>query len=358
MAPVGRDRRVELEHARRDRPDQPGARHRLSRGRATSAATAGSTVHADQRLQRQQRPRGDPERQPANVIYTAGNAGNGGNPQPDGVILGAGAQIITRSFAPEAPRRPGSPTPVGSFNITQLGDKADKVGKDTNFRGLTIFDNVVYYTKGSGGNGVNTVYFVDTTGKACPNGVGPARSRARSCPTSPIAYDPTLLQTKGVRRTTCASCKGFPTDAGQERHRRAFPFGIWFANPTHAVCRGRGRRRQHVLDHDRHVHRRGRVRPPPACRSGCSTDRGSWNLAYTLQTGLNLGSRTPCPATRPGTTPVDRAAVGAGHRRAAQHHRPRQPRRHRRRSGRSPRPSAAAATRAPTRTSWSPSPIG
>jgi hypothetical protein len=25
---------------------------------------------------------------------------------------------------------PGAPTPVGSFNITELGDKADKIGKD------------------------------------------------------------------------------------------------------------------------------------------------------------------------------------------------------------------------------------
>ena len=33
----------------------------------------------------------------ANVFYTAGNAGNGSNPQPDGIILGAGAQIITPS---------------------------------------------------------------------------------------------------------------------------------------------------------------------------------------------------------------------------------------------------------------------
>ena len=30
----------------------------------------------------------------ANVFYTSGNAGNGSNPQPDGVIIGAGAQII------------------------------------------------------------------------------------------------------------------------------------------------------------------------------------------------------------------------------------------------------------------------
>ena len=58
---------------------------------------------------------------------------------------------------------------MGSFNITQLGLKPDKLGKDDNFRGLTVFDNVVYYTKGSGGNGVNTVYFVDTSGDAMPN---------------------------------------------------------------------------------------------------------------------------------------------------------------------------------------------
>jgi hypothetical protein len=61
---------------------------------------------------------------------------------------------------------------VASFNITQLGDKQDKIGKDTNFRGLTIFNNVLYYSKGSGGNGVNTVYFVDTTGTVCTNSNG------------------------------------------------------------------------------------------------------------------------------------------------------------------------------------------
>jgi hypothetical protein len=98
------------------------------------------------------------------VIYTSGNAGNGANPQPDGVVLGAGTQILTPSHLPEAAQHPGQPSPVGSFSVTQLGDKPDKVGKDDNFRGLTIFNNVLYYTKGSGSNGVNTVYFLDTTG--------------------------------------------------------------------------------------------------------------------------------------------------------------------------------------------------
>jgi hypothetical protein len=102
----------------------------------------------------------------SDVYYTAGNAGNGANPQPNGIIIGAGAQLVTPQDKPLQQQKAGQPTPVGSFNITQLGDAPDKVGKDTNFRGLTVDNNVVYFTKGSGGNGVNTVYFIDTTGTA------------------------------------------------------------------------------------------------------------------------------------------------------------------------------------------------
>lgn len=71
----------------------------------------------------------------ATLLYTAGNAGNGGNPQPNGIIVGAGAQILNAQDKPlSAQMDPGLPTPVGSFSVTQLGVKADKVGKDTNFR--------------------------------------------------------------------------------------------------------------------------------------------------------------------------------------------------------------------------------
>ena len=83
---------------------------------------------------------------------------------------------------PEAAQNPGLPTPVGSFSVTQLGDKADKIGKDDNFRGLTIYNNVLYFTKGSGSNGVNTVYFVDTTGQACPTGGVGLPNLAPRCP--------------------------------------------------------------------------------------------------------------------------------------------------------------------------------
>jgi hypothetical protein len=45
----------------------------------------------------------------ADVIFAAGNAGNGANPQPAGVNLGAGAQILVPAQALEAAQAPGSP---------------------------------------------------------------------------------------------------------------------------------------------------------------------------------------------------------------------------------------------------------
>jgi hypothetical protein len=51
------------------------------------------------------------------VLYAAGNAGNGSNPQPDGVILGAGAQFLIPQVKALVAQNPGLPTPVGSFNI-------------------------------------------------------------------------------------------------------------------------------------------------------------------------------------------------------------------------------------------------
>jgi hypothetical protein len=52
------------------------------------------------------------------LIYTVGNAGNGANPQPNGIILGAGAQILSPANAAEAAQVPGIPTPVASFSVT------------------------------------------------------------------------------------------------------------------------------------------------------------------------------------------------------------------------------------------------
>jgi hypothetical protein len=238
------------------------------------------------------------------LIYTAGNAGNGSNPQPDGVILGAGAQIMTESFLPEALQSPGAPTPVGSFNITQLGLTADKIGKDDNFRGLTIFNNVIYYTKGSGSNGIDTVYFVDTTGKACPNGVGVPQPGAQ-LPTSPLAFDPSQLQTNGLPSNMCV-LSGFPTTLAKSKSNTSFPFGIWFANP-----------------HTLYLADEGDGATTFSSASGRYTDAaaqttaglqkwvfdsatGSWQHVDTLQAGLNLGQ----PYSVPGYPIGDNAATG------------------------------------------------
>src|SRR5262249_46224805 len=131
------------------------------------------------------------------------------------IVASGGAQVFPESDAPQ-PQDPGAPTPLGSFSVTELGGKADKAGKDTNFRGLTVFDNDVYTTKGSGSNGVDTVYFVDTTGTACPNGVGLPTPEATLPTQSSAPYPMCIL-------------KGFNTVLAKTT-TNVFPFGIWFAD--------------------------------------------------------------------------------------------------------------------------------
>ena len=215
-------------------------------------------------------------------VYTAGNAGNGGNPQPNGVILGAGAQLIQPSEQPESAQSPGTPTPVGSFNVTELGDKADKIGKDDNFRGLTIFNNVLYYTKGSGGNGVNTVYFLDTTGKACPNGVGLPVPGA-SLPTTGLSYNPATLQTSGLPSNMCV-LKGFPTAL---KSTTSFPFGVWFANADTLYVADEGSGSNTFSGG---VYTDAASSPTAGLQKWVfDSSAGAWKLAYTIQTGLHLG---------------------------------------------------------------------
>lgn len=222
----------------------------------------------------------------ANFYYTAGNAGNGSNPQPDGVILGAGAQIMDPSTVAERKQNPGLPTPVGSFSITLLGAKPDKVGKDDNFRGLTVFNNVIYYTKGSGSNGVNTVYFLDTTGKACPSGVG-LPSPTATLPTTPLAYDPSTLQTTGLPSNMCILA-GFPQIPNKSVTTVTnFPFGLWFANANtlYVADEGDG----YAGGTDLYTHAAAQT-TAGLQKWVFNSTTNTWNLAYTLQNGLLLGA--------------------------------------------------------------------
>jgi hypothetical protein len=230
----------------------------------------------------------------ANLVYTAGNAGNGSNPQPAAIIIGAGAQILTPEVKAIIAQAPGTPTPVASFNITQLGLPHDKIGKDDNFRGLTIFNNVLYYTKGSGGNGINTVYFVDTTGTVChdaipggapANGVGLPVPGA-SLPTAGLAYDPATVQTTGLPNNMCI-LKGFPTLLANSKTGVSYPFGIWFANATtlYVADEGNGNHGKTAED----FYTPAATQNPTAGLQKWVFESGQWQMAYTLTAGLDLG---------------------------------------------------------------------
>jgi hypothetical protein len=232
----------------------------------------------------------------ANVYYTTGNAGNGGNPQPVGVIEGAGAQIITASKLPLSQQMdPGAPTPLGSFSVSELGDKADKVGKDTNFRGLTVFNNVIYVTKGSGSNGVNTVYFIDTSGSAngnpaaCPKGTG-VPSPSATLPTTGISFNGATVQTGGITPLNMCVLNGFPTVLAKgATDASLFPFGVWFANATTLYVADEG-----AGDNTFTAASNSYTAAAASTTAGLqkwvlNTTTNTWSLAYTMQVGLNLG---------------------------------------------------------------------
>ena len=226
----------------------------------------------------------------SNLFYTAGNAGNGSNPQPNGVILGAGAQLFPQPEQPEAEQNPGDPAPVASFSVTLLGDNADKIGKDDNFRGIAVFNNVLYYTKGSGSNGVNTVYFVDTTGKACPKGVGLPADGA-PVPTTPLAYDPSQLQTSGLPNNMCILA-GFPTTPAKTANPLYYSFGLWFANKDtlYVADEGDG----YTGGADLYTHAAAQT-TAGLQKWVFNETTSTWSLAYTLTAGLDLGKPYTIP---------------------------------------------------------------
>ena len=222
------------------------------------------------------------------TYYLTGNDNNGGlsSSQLTGTQIGlnlitsTGAELLVPGQTPPLP--PGI-NKIGDFEITQVGyAKADKAGKDNNFRGLTIFNNTMYVTKGSGGNGINTVYQVGDTG-GLPTGT---TAQLVALPITIPPGFPTSLAS-GVDQ------KGNPAPV-------AFPFGLFFANAnTLYVCdEGDG----------------AFVSPPvngnqasAAAQATAGVQKwilvnGTWHLLYILQNGLNIGvpysvGNYPSPAT-------------------------------------------------------------
>jgi hypothetical protein len=216
-------------------------------------------------------------------FYTAGNDNNGNSkPILPSLVNATGAQTFARSFLPQAEQDPGAPTQLATFSITQLGDAADKAGKDMNFRGLTIYNNVVYYTKGSGSNGVNTVYFVDTTGTACPtDGVG-------------LPVPGAALPAPGVTYTLCV-LKGFNT-ALAKSDTTHFPFGLWFANADTLYVADEGNGNFGTINPSEPYEDAQQEQDAGLQKWVFDTTTQQWKLDYVIQNGLSLGT----PYTVPG----------------------------------------------------------
>jgi hypothetical protein len=254
----------------------------------------------------------------ANVHYGSGNAGNGSavkftvngvkvSSQPVGIVEGGGAQFEVASHLPLSGQvDPGAPAPLGSFNIVELGLATDKIGKDTNFRGLTVFNNVVYFTKGSGGNGVNTLYFIDTSGnaangnpKACPNGSG-LPALGATLPTQPMTITNAgvtpetagSVQAVGMLPHNMCILNGFPTvlassTAAPPAPQVTFPFGVWFADSKTVYIADEGSGDNTFA---------GTTYTNAAAQTTAGLQKyvfneatGAWQYAYTLSAGLNLG---------------------------------------------------------------------
>ncbi|HEX4603621.1 MAG TPA: hypothetical protein VH724_06480 [Candidatus Angelobacter sp.] len=209
------------------------------------------------------------------LYFLTGNDNNGGLSSAQLTTTQVGINLITSTGAEllvpgQTPPVPSNINKLGEFAITQVGYAApDKAGKDNNFRGLTIFNNTMFATKGSGGNGINTVYQIGNAG-TLPSG---STAQLAALPITILPGFPTSLAS-GVDQ------KGNPAAV-------SFPFGVWFAD-AHTL---------YVCDEGD-----GTLVTPPvngnvADAASVATagvqkwifSNGAWHLAYVLQNGLDIG---------------------------------------------------------------------
>ena len=122
--------------------------------------------------------------------------------------------------------------------------KPDKPGKDNNYRGVTEFGGALYFTKGSGSNGMQTVYTV--------------------------AALPTVANAAAA---TITVVPGFPTDSAKATGGNFTPFAVFFGNATTMYVSDEGS--GNAID--------------VASRAGLekwSLVGGIWQLDYVLTQGL------------------------------------------------------------------------
>jgi hypothetical protein len=186
------------------------------------------------------------------LYYTVGNsnngnastfgAGNGTNPDVTTTTGLEAVNPIDGSSAFVAIPANNSAEVNAGLQFTVNG-KLDKAGKDTNFRGIAEFGGALYFTKGSGSNGVDTVYTV-----------------------------PGLPTVANAGATAISIVPGFPTDFAKVSGGDYTPFGIFFAdaNTLYVADEGAGNSTDQ-LNH--------------AGLQKWSKVNGTWQLDYVLRNG-------------------------------------------------------------------------
>ena len=219
--------------------------------------------------------------------YMVGNAGNGS-------ATGTGLSQLSDNTGVQmiAAGSSGNTTAVGAavgtygsstgyqrgFSLGQVQDPtkpagtmyaADKTGKDDNFRGMTVYNGTMYVTKGSGSNGVNSVYQVGATG---------ALNNGGSLSNASI----TLLPGFNALSEKVAEA---PATLTATPH----PFGIWFANSTTMFVADEGDGvRMGVA---------GKVTTFAGLQEWTLGTNGIWSNTQTFQQGLLGKSATPSGMT-------------------------------------------------------------
>ena len=216
------------------------------------------------------------------LYYMVGNANNGNaaafgsannGTTPDvtettglNVVAPINASVVNATIA-SATSAEVDPTLEFQLNKPAKGSTVntfDKPGKDNNYRGITEFGGALYFTKGSGSNGMDTVYTVQA-----PNALPTLSSAASS---------------------TIGVVPGFPTDSARATGGDYTPFAVFFANPTTMYVSDEGS--GDATDVKSHAGLQ---------KWTLGSDGKTWQLQYVLTTGLigsvdNLtGSAGPWP---------------------------------------------------------------
>jgi hypothetical protein len=151
---------------------------------------------------------------PNGLYYTVGDANNGNaatfgasNGTAPDVTETTGLEVVQpieahTAFAVIPSNGSAEVDPLIQYPLGKKG-ALDKPGKDNNYRGVTEFGGALYFTKGSGSNGMDTVYTVSSL--------------------------PTIANAAAA---TISVVPGFPTDSAKATGGDYTPFAVFFANPT------------------------------------------------------------------------------------------------------------------------------